>query len=275
MRHALAVLVLGAALSMPSGLDAASGPGLALQAPIERATYQKAAANAPLPIGVEADVYCSGWLGGPNERFPGTIASAEKIDNQQAFLTGDIVYLDIGTADGVDAGQEYWVVRPSRSVLRWNSVRDELGRIYETPGRVRVMCAQERSAIAEIVYGCTEVEVGDRLLAFEPIPIPLVRRTRVATLCDAPNGKALGHIVDSKDTVTPLGAGTIVYLDLGEEDGVSAGDFLTVFRVAVRVTAVRTVLGEAAVLMTRAHSAVAILTLSNDVMGVGDEVELK
>jgi hypothetical protein len=275
MRHALAVLVLGASLSMPPGLEAASGPGPAPQAPIERVTYQKAAANAPLPIGIEADVYCSGWLGDPNEKFLGTVASAEKIDNQQSFLTGDIVYLDIGTADGVDAGQEFWVVRPGRTVYQWSSVREELGRIYETPGRVRVLCAQERSAIAEIVYGCAEVEVGDRLLAFEPIPIPLVRRTRLATLCDVPNGKALGHIVDSKDTVTPLGAGTIVYLDLGEEDGVSAGDFLTVFRVHVRVTSVRTILGEAAVLMTRAHTAVAILTLSNDVMGVGDEVELK
>jgi hypothetical protein len=244
------------------------------------------AVTAPLPIGVEADVYCAGWVGEPNERFPGSIVSGEKVDNQRSYIQGDIMYLDIGARQGVEAGQEYWIVRPTRAVYRWGSVLDVLGRVYETPGRLRVICALEKGSIAEIVLSCGETEVGDFILPFEPVPIPLVRRTRPLTSCDAPTEKVLGHIVDVRDAITPLSTSTVVFLDLGERDGLSPGDFLTVYRTSPssfaskydggRVHAdVRTILGEVAILTTKAGASVGIITSMKDTMSVGDFVELK
>jgi hypothetical protein len=170
---------------------------------------------------------------------------------------------------------EFTVARPDRLVNRWNTVRDYIGRIYLTPGRIRVICAQERSSIAEITYGCSDVELDDVLVPFEPLPVPLVRRTSHQTFCDPPNGKLIGHVVNTKDAVTPVGTSTVVFLDLGEQDGLSPGDFLTVYHPSTRAVGVRTVLGEAAILTTRNHSSVAIITSMIDFIEVGDAVEVK
>lgn len=287
MRHRLAAISAGVLLAVSLAAraeDAAHGPatlvreaadGAFPQSRLEKAPPRPVAISGPLPVGAEADVYCSGYLGDRDEAFVGRIVSAEKERNQTMFMAGDLLYLDIGTEAGVQAGMELTIVRPTRLVNRWDSVRDVIGRIYMTPGRARVLCAQEMSSIAEIVYSCNEVEIGDYVAPFEPIPVPLVRRTRPMTICDTPNGKAIGHVVDTKDAVTPVGTGTVVFLDLGEQDGLNPGDFLTVYRPSTRAEGVRTVLGEAAILTTRSRTSVAIITSMIDNMSVGDAVEIK
>ena len=283
MRHPLAALTAGILLAAMPVLRASDEPRTALsQAPaaasssrIERIVRAPQTVTGPIPIGVEADVYCSGYLGESAEVFPGAIVSAEKEKNQTFFMQGDIVYLDIGARDGVQAGMEFTIVRPQQTVNKWNSDIEVVGRVYLTPGRLRVICAQERSAIAEISYGCADTQIGDFVIPFEPVPVPLVRRTQLATMCDVPNGKVIGHIVETRDAVTPVGKDTVVFLDLGEADGLNPGDFLTVYRPSGRAEGVRTILGEASILTTRARTSVAIITSMSDTMGVGNAVELK
>jgi hypothetical protein len=288
MRHPLAALsagVLLAASLAARAQDAPLGGGTVLtregaagatpQSRLEKAARPPVPISGPLPIGVEADVYCSGYLGGHDEKFVGRVVNAEKEVSQSMFMAGDVLYLDIGAESGVQAGMEFQIVRPSRLVNRWDSVRDTVGRVYLTPGRVRILCTQERASIAEIVYSCNEVEVGDYVAPFEPIPVPLVRRTRPQGICDTPNGKPIGHLVDTRDAVTPVGTGTVVFLDLGEQNGLSPGDFLTVYRPSTRAVGLRTVLGEAAILTTRDWTSVAIITSMIDNMAVGNAVEIK
>jgi hypothetical protein len=287
MRHPLAAFsacVLVAASLAARADDPVRGPaavahdaasGVQPQSRLEKVARPPAPISGPIPIGIEADVYCAGYLGEQDEAFVGHIVSAEKEKNQSMFMMGDVLYLDIGAADGVQAGMEFTIVRPNRLVNRWNSVRAVAGRIYMTPGRIRVLCAQERSAIAEVVYSCNEVQIGDSVAPFEPIPVPLVRRTRPETICDTPNGKPIGHVLDTRDAVTPVGTGTVVFLDLGEQEGLNPGDFLTVYRPSTRAEGVRTILGEAAILTARDRTSVAIITSMIDFMAVGDAVEIK
>ena len=283
MRHPLASLTAGILLAALPVLRASDeprtalsqGPAAASSSRIERIVRAPQTVTGPIPIGVEADVYCSGYLGDPAEVFPGAVVSAEKEKNQTFFMQGDIVYLDIGERDGVQAGMEFTIVRPQQTVNKWGSDIEVVGRVYLTPARLRVICAQERSAIAEISYGCADTQIGDFVIPFEPVPVPLVRRTQVATMCDVPNGKVIGHIVETRDAVTPVGTDSVVFLDLGETDGLNPGDFLTVYRPSGRAEGVRTILGEASILTTRARTAVAIITSMSDTMGVGDAVELK
>ncbi|HEX7527786.1 MAG TPA: hypothetical protein VF425_01665 [Thermoanaerobaculia bacterium] len=283
MRHPLAALTAGILLAATSALQAVDGTRPALtretspaQPPlIEKVVRAPRTVSGPLPIGVETDVYCSGYLGEIGEVFPGAIVSAEKEKSQTFFMIGDIVYLDIGERDGLTAGMEFTVVRPRQAVNKWGSVTDVVGRVYQTPGRLRVICAQERSAIAEISYSCMDVQVGDFIMSFEPIPVPLVRRTQIVTMCDTPNGKVTGHIVETRLGETPIGTDSVVYLDLGEADGLNPGDFLTVYHASGRAEGVRTILGEASILTTRSRTSVAIITLMADFMGVGDSVEIK
>lgn len=246
-----------------------------------------------MPIGVEADVYCTGWLQDEPDQFPATIVSAELVDSKDSYFQGDIVYLGAGAASGLAAGQEYWIVRPTRTVYHWGSITETIGHIDETPGRLRILCAQEETAIGEIVLSCSDIRIGDAVLPFEPIPIPLVRRTAPLTSCDPVTGKVTGHIVDTYDHGTPIAATTVVFLDIGEMDGVMPGDFFAVFRYPTNVTtqvtlgevsaaprtsaydSIRTMLGEAAILTTRKTTSVAIITSMRDTMYAGDRVELK
>jgi hypothetical protein len=285
MRHPLAALTAGILLAAASALQAADGtrPALTRAAPppsvaipvIEKMAVVPRHVSGPLPIGVETDVYCSGYLGEVGEVFPGMVVSAEKEKNQTFFMLGDVVYIDIGERDGLTAGMEFTIVRPRNAVNKWGSVTDVVGRVYQTPGRLRVICAQDRSAIAEISYSCTDVQIGDYIVPFEPVPVPLVRRTQVMTMCDTPNGKSIGHIVETRLGETPVATDSVVYLDLGEADGLNPGDFLTVYRASGRAEGVRTILGEASILTTRDRSSVAIITMMSDTMGVGDSVEIK
>jgi hypothetical protein len=287
MRHRLAALSAGVLIAVSLAAradDAPKAPALTVregaapavpQSRLEKVGRPPAPITGPLPVGVEVDVYCSGYLGDLDEAFVGRIVNAEKERNQTMFMAGDVLYLDIGAENGVQAGMEFTIVRPSRLVNRWGSEREVQGRIYMTPGRVRVLCAQEKSSITELIYSCNEVEVGDFVAPFEPLPVPLVRRTRPMTICDTPNGKSTGHVVDTRDAVTPVGTDTIVFLDLGEQDGLNPGDFLTVYRPSTQAQGVRTVLGEAAILTTRTRSSVAIITSMVDFIAIGDAVEVK
>jgi hypothetical protein len=230
---------------------------------------------SPLPIGTDHDMYCSGFVGSEREEWVGSVVSAAAVEAQSIFMETDIVYIDIGANRGVIPGQEFWVFRPDEVVYKYGSVTDALGRIYNTQARGRVICVQEDSSILELVRSCSDVQVGDLLMPYEPLPIPLVRRTRPVTSCEPANGKTLGHIIEVKERATPVADRSVVYLDLGDTDGVAPGDFFTVYRTHGQAKGVRTILGELAVLKTQPHTAVAVVTSMNDVMYAGDEIELK
>lgn len=292
MRQPLPVLVLGCVLAAGGSLSAAE-PAQQATSKLERAVSLPTAVSPPMPIGVEFDVYCTGWLQDEPDEFPATIVSAELVDSKDSFFQGDIVYLGAGAASGLAAGQEFWIVRPVRTVYRWGSITETIGHVDNTPGRVRVLCVQEETAIAEIVLSCSDTRIGDAVLPFEPIPIPLVRRTAPATSCDPVTGKVTGHVVDTYDHATPIATTTVVYLDIGEMDGVMPGDFFTVYRYPTNVTtqvtlgmatpgprtsaydSIRTILGEAAILTTRKTTSVAVITGMRDTMYMGDRIELK
>lgn len=288
MRHLLALALLGAvaipaeaagpaspAASTPIAVSREAAPLPQSPGQIELVAPVTSVSLGPVAIGVDADVYCSGYLGNPDEEFPAAVVGAEAQSLQAMFFQGDLVYIDIGTQRGAVAGQEFWLVRSGAVVYENETDLSPVGRIWETPGRVRIICALEEESIAEIVASCDPALIGDQLTPFEPIPIPLVRRSRVATSCDPPTGKLTGRIVATFDRVTPVGQESIVYLNRGELDGLTPGDFLTVYRYHAQNTEVRTILGEAAVLMTRDRTAVAKIVSMHDLMGVGDEIELK
>lgn len=288
MRQPLPVLLVAATLLGSGGVRAAGGTPAVSQSGL--ALPGATPISPPLPIGVEFDVYCTGWIEDPGTKFPASIFSAELINSKLGYFQGDVVYIDAGTNQGLAPGQEYWIVRPGTTVYRPGSATDVVGQVLLTPGRARILCAQEESAIAEIVLSCSDTNVGDGLLPFEPIPIPLVRRTAPLSSCDPQTGKVTGQIVADYDDVTPIATGSVVYLDVGEDDGLLPGDFLSVFRAPSEIETltyvlggssaqtyrgVRIMLGEAAILTTRKKTSVAIITSMRDTMYVGDHVQMK
>jgi hypothetical protein len=250
--------------------------------------------NAPQPVGFESDIYCFGYLGDLSERFPVQVKGAENVAEQTDYVTDDYLYINGGLSRGLKVGDEFWLVTPEQEVVDPANGR-RLGRFYQYRGRAVVTSLEPRSGIVHVTHSCTDIPMGSYLKPFEPIPIPLARKSPSAIRGDPPSGKAKGRIIFTRDGVVALGNDTIVIVDLGTNEGVSPGDFLTVFRYAggeefgVRpigsywvnlppppgVAIPRTYLGEATVLVTGERWAIVRLTDSFRLIQVGDEVELK
>lgn len=261
--------------------------------------------GAPVPLGYEADLYCTGYVGDVNEEFTYRIAGSEydfltpslsaKSDSANAeglfgkahtekygLGLGDIIYLDGGRADGLSAGELLSAVRPVEELLHPQS--DELlGSLFAYEGRVRVLSVQEETAIAEIVQLCSPMVVGTYLKIFEPEPVPLRRMTpmrpvnypaSLEELEGAPSIiSSLDNLVTGAGLIT-LGAGYMVLIDTGINQDTAPGDIFTIYRRG-REGYPPTIIGELGVLRTFDNTSLARIIRSRYAVYLGDPLQLK
>jgi hypothetical protein len=250
--------------------------------------------NAPQALGFESDVYCFGYLGALKETFPVQIHGAESLAEQVNYITDDLLYIDGGIDKKLKIGDEFWLVTAEQEVFHPLTGKS-IGRFYQYRGRAVVHSVEARTGIVRVTNSCTDIPLGTFLKPFEPVPIPLARKSPPSVAGDPPSGKARGRIVFTQEGLVALASGHVVIVDLGLADGLSAGDFVTLFRYTwgeqfgVRpvgsywvsipppagVSVPRTYLGEGAVLLVGDRWSVVRLTDSFRMVGVGDEVELK
>ena len=228
----------------------------------------------PYPLGSSADVYCFAKLVTDESSFPFSISSAENILTQDQFSQGDVVYINGGVAQGVQAGDRFFVQKRHRP-LRHPISNSDLGVIYHSVGQLKILCAQENTSIAEVTYACDPVGIGDMLEPFTPVPVPLVVKPDRTDRCDVPNGKPLGYITYNRDDQTDIGTHWLVFVDLGMADGVYPGSFATVFRDNPVNGMPRLVLGELGILTVEESYATALVTYATQPLAVGNRVEIK
>jgi hypothetical protein len=249
---------------------------------------------APQPLGYESDLHCFGYVGDPQEVFPAQVIGAESIAEQIDYFTGDLLYVDAGYNLGLKVGDEFWLVTPEQMVTHPKTLKD-LGRFYQYRGRAYVESVEGRTASVRVSSSCSDVPMGSFLKPYEPIPIPLARKTPLAVPGDPPSGKVRGHIIFTRDGVVAVGGDQAILVDLGMADGIEPGDFLTIFRYSAGreygirpvgaywvtvppppgVEIPRTYLGEIAILSVGDRWAIGRVTDSYRLIEVGDEVELK
>lgn len=294
-------MAAGGASRAGSGTGAASGTAAGTASgtpPIPGVAPAGGRGAAPVPLGTQDDIYCSGFIGDPAEPFGYSIIGSEyevlspQMENpvygrvegvlgtvdsvKYRLTTGDIVYLDGGRAGGLSPGELLTAIEPG-NVVKHPVSREVIGRQYNYIGRVRVLSVQETSAIAEIVQSCGGVVVGMKLKPFEPEPIPLARRTPERPVNEPTSAEALAEapvIVSSPISLVTLGQDHVVFIDRGEDDDVFPGDVFTIYRVN-RPALPPVVLGELAVLSTQRHTAVAKIIESRYPVYVGDRLERK
>ena len=193
-------------------------------------------ANAPFVrymTPTNADLYCAGFIN--KERLPNAnfVTGGLESPATTKFETGDIVYL---TGTGYQAGQLYSIIRELRDINEYESYVGQkkavaaAGHPYGEIGRVRVLDMRSRGAIAEVVYNCDPVNPGD-------IAVPFVEKSPIAFHAPshfdrfAPgNGKLTGRILLAKDFDGVIGTGMKLYMNMGSNQGVKAGDYYKVVR---------------------------------------------
>jgi LysM repeat protein len=259
----------------PAQPQAPAAPGAAAPgAPSAAVTGAAGAEGELVPVGSENDIYCFVYLDESNSKPALTISSAEQVQYQENFSEGDIIYLSGGEAEGVKAGQEFFITAPVRK-LRHPATGAALGTIVRYVGQARVLCTQDHTATAEILASCDAIHVGNWLKPFDPIPIPMTIITAPATRCDPMGTKTTGYIVYNNDDLENFGKDNLVLIDLGEADQVSPGTLCLIYRDNPVAGAPRLLLGELAVLTTGNHWATGRVIRSYLPMMPGDRVELK
>jgi hypothetical protein len=184
---------------------------------------------------------------------------------------GDVIYLNRGRAQGIQAGMDFAVIRDRRGVVH-PVTEGDLGRIIHRLGRARVLCAQENTATAVLVETCEPVHDSDEVVPWVDASVPAVFATPPFDRCLEPSGGRQGYVVSIKDDVDAGGTGHILHADLGAGSGIQPGDFLTIYR--DRGELPRTVIGQALVLTVESGTCTAKVTKTVREFGVGDRVEV-
>jgi len=190
-------------------------------------------ASTDLAIPSLSTLSCAGYIENgpvPNRR---QIIGGEQEQEQRTFSTGDVVYINVGSENGIiSVGTEYSVVRP-RGQFRspFTQKRGFLGVFTQEVGRLRVTQVRGEISVAVVMATCNELLLGD-LLRADPLRAAPTRRDEEANLVRfaAPTGKQMGRIVLAGDGREMVSRDQIVYIDLGTEDNVRAGEYLTIFR---------------------------------------------
>ncbi len=246
-------------------------------------TVPAVTAATPVPLATEADLYCYGYIGDPNEPMPNRIDSFEDVEmtyhphvltQTDHVSTGDFVYVAGGTSTGLNAGDTYLLVLPGDLVSAPHS-KKVIGRQYRYIGQAKILCADATRSRAIITQSCREITNGARLKPLPQLPIPIARIPDLPTFCDPASGKTSGYIVSSDGWESGLAIANLVQINLGRDDQIQPGDFLTVFRDSPLEGQGRMVLGELAVLTTEGHTATARIVAMRRTMEVGDKVEIR
>lgn len=190
--------------------------------------------RGPVTVARESEMECAGFIEyrppAPNRL---EIVGAEQEQEQRTYAEGDYLYLSGGAQQGVREGQEFSVVRPrGRFKTRFSRKKGSLGMYTQELGRVRVVETKQNVSVALVTRSCgDQMLLGDLLREVAQRPAPVVRAEQ--PLLDRfadPTGKQQGRIVLARDGREVVSKDQVVFIDLGTEDNVRPGDYLTVYR---------------------------------------------
>jgi len=185
----------------------------------------------PQPVAGRSSLYCAGYI--RNERLPQMpeIIGAEEEQEQRTYADGDIVYLNAGSQQGIKEGQSFQIIRPRGDVKGVHKQkRGFLGTYIQEIGQLQVFKVRENTSAAQVTFTCEQALLGDLLAPVPNRESPLQRAEENLDRFVAPTGKQSGRLMMARDNRELVTRNDIVYIDLGSEDQVKTGDYLTIYR---------------------------------------------
>lgn len=231
-RHCQALVFIFALCANGSvATNAQTAGGQGRRQPAQRPTVILPEERAPAPAGRASEFSCGGFITLASNATSAEIVGAVEEQEQRLFGDGDQVFISAGAQEGVQIGQEFSVVRPRgqfRSKL--SRKKGSLGVYTQEVGRVRVVRVKDRSSVALVITSCDNLLFGDLLRPVPQIASPVGRSEAALDQFADPTGKQTGRIVLARDGREMLTRDQVVFIDLGSEDNVKPGDYLTIFR---------------------------------------------
>jgi hypothetical protein len=175
-----------------------------------------------------SDMMCSGYILADKWESDTYVYASEE-EGKIAFGPGDVVYINKGLSDGVQAGDKFFVVHQEVKV-KHPVTGTMLGYFVRKEAVVQVIAAQAETATVELVDGCHPVHLGHSLIKFTELVSPKRRDIDLARYGVEDNEQASGYVVYAQNRLNAAGEGDIVYIDLGMADGIEKGDYLMIYR---------------------------------------------
>jgi hypothetical protein len=188
------------------------------------------AAAAPRVAG-ESTMYCAGYIRLQKLPQMPEIVGALEEQEQRTYANGDVVYLNAGSQQGIKEGQSFQIIRPRGTVKGVHKEkRGFLGTYVQDIGQLRVFKVNEQTAAARITFTCDMALLGDLLTPIPDREAPLLRTGGDLDQFAEPSGKPTGRLMMARGNREMVTRNDVVYIDLGGEDKVSPGDYLTIYR---------------------------------------------
>jgi LysM repeat protein len=195
----------------------------------------------------------------------------DTVDNRILMASGDQVFLKLNDPSSVSPGEPFALFRLGREVEH-PVTGEPLGYQVVSLGALQVTDIDGAVATAKITVAHEEIQRGDRLLPLPPARSEVVLKKAARELS--------GYLVAAKGDQVLLGQYDVIYVDLGSDDGLEAGNLLDISRsreatelaLEEDIQLPDVLLGSAVVLETRAQTATALVLKSADALQLGDKV---
>ncbi len=183
-----------------------------------------------LTVAERNNVYCAGYIQNSPVNTNVEIVGSDDERDQNVYTQGDFVYVNQGASNGIKVGDVFSVIRPRGKFSSKLSSKGKLGIYVQEVGAVEIVRVRNNVSIGKVKTSCEEFMLGDLLKPWENRVAPTFSKRPALDVFAESSGKATGRIVLARDARESVGREQIVYIDLGAEDSVKAGDYLTVFR---------------------------------------------
>jgi hypothetical protein len=179
------------------------------------------------------------------------------------FGPGDAVVVNAGTQQGVQKGQVYYVRRRVRDNFTPASP-DFIPISIHTAGWLTIVDAKDFVSIASVTHACDGILYGDYL---EPFTSPVVPPPALGGEPDYANP---ARIVMGDERRQSAAEGMLMLINRGSDQGVRAGQTLTIYRPTMNGVGPVLDVGRATVLSARPLTSLVRIDATHEAVFVGD-----
>lgn len=189
-----------------------------------------AGAAKPMTVAGRNNLYCAGYVQSSPINTDNKIVGGLEEQEQFNYAQNDFVYVNMGASKGLNVGDMLTVVRPrGRVETRWTR-KDDLGFLVQEVGALEIIRVKGDVSVARIKASCDSFLLGDLVQPTPQRNSPIHQTRGPLDLFADSSGKPTGRLFMARDGQEMLTRDQIVYIDLGAEDNVQVGDYLTVYR---------------------------------------------